>query len=109
VLLDDVETGRKAESRARSHLLGGEERIEDPVQDLGIDSAAVVLHVHADGQAERLGPDPDRAALADRVRRATVYWIDVDLESGGGLDFERLQPAGRIVRLEQRPCEEVRL
>lgn len=49
------------------------------------------------------------ATIADRVRSATVFWIDVDLPPGDTLDFERLQPPGRIVRLEQRPCEEVPL
>lgn len=47
------------------------------------------------------------ATIADRIRRATVYWIDVNLPPGETLDFDGLQPPGRIVRLEQRPCEEV--
>jgi hypothetical protein len=45
------------------------------------------------------------ATVADRTRRATVYWIDVVLADGQTLDFESLQPPGRISRLEQRPCE----
>ncbi len=57
-------------------------------------------------QVRSLGFD---ATIADRVRRATVYWIDVDVADGQLLDFERLQPAGRIIRLEQRPCGEVDL
>jgi hypothetical protein len=47
------------------------------------------------------------ATIADRVRRASVYWIDIDLAAGDELDFERLQPPGRIIRLERRSCAEV--
>ena len=43
--------------------------------------------------------------VADRTRRGTVYWIDVRLASGQSVDFDKLQPAGRIIRLEQRPCQ----
>jgi hypothetical protein len=49
------------------------------------------------------------ATIADRVRRATVYWIDIGLSPDASLDLERLQPPGRIIRLEQRPCAEVEL
>lgn len=45
------------------------------------------------------------ATVADRTRRATVYWVDVLLGDGQTLDFELLQPPGRIMRLEQRLCE----
>jgi cell division septation protein DedD len=45
------------------------------------------------------------ATVADRTRRATVYWVDVMPADGQSLDFESLQPPGRISRLEQRPCE----
>jgi len=45
------------------------------------------------------------ATISDRTRRATVYWVDVMLGAGQTLDFDLLQPPGRIVRLEQRPCE----
>jgi cell division septation protein DedD len=44
------------------------------------------------------------ATISDRTRRGTVYWVDVLLASGQTLDFDALQPPGRIVRLEQRPC-----
>jgi len=47
--------------------------------------------------------------ISDRTRRATVYWIEVDLAADGLLDFEQLQPPGRIVRLEQRACEDAPL
>ena len=46
------------------------------------------------------------ATVADRTRRATVYWVDVLLEAGRTLDFEALQPQGRIIRLEQRRCDQ---
>jgi len=46
------------------------------------------------------------ATISDRTRRATVYWIEVNLADGEPLDFEQLQPPGRIVRLEQRVCED---
>ena len=42
--------------------------------------------------------------VSDRTRRGTVYWVDVMLAPGEPLDFEALQPPGRILRLEQRPC-----
>jgi hypothetical protein len=45
------------------------------------------------------------ATIADRTRRATVYWVDVLLGEGQTLDFESFQPPGRIIRLEQRPCD----
>ncbi len=49
-----------------------------------------------------LGYEPQ---VVDRTRRATVYWVDVMLGEGQVLDFDSLQPPGRIVRLEQRPCD----
>ena len=54
--------------------------------------------------ASELGFD---TTIADRTRRATVYWIDVFLEPGQLIDFEQLQPRGRIIRLEQVSCDEV--
>jgi cell division septation protein DedD len=53
-------------------------------------------------QARALGLEPQ---VVDRTRRATVYWIDVTLGAGQSVDFDALQPSGRIIRLEQRPCE----
>jgi hypothetical protein len=44
------------------------------------------------------------ATISDRTRRGTVYWVDVLLALGQTLDFDALQPPGRIMRLEQRPC-----
>jgi cell division septation protein DedD len=52
-------------------------------------------------QVRALGFEP---LVVDRTRRATVYWVDVTLAPGQTLDFESLQPPGRIIRLEQRPC-----
>ena len=43
--------------------------------------------------------------VVDRTRRATVYWIDIS-RSFQTLDFDALQPVGRIIRLEQRECAE---
>jgi cell division septation protein DedD len=45
------------------------------------------------------------ATISDRTRRATVYWVDMLLDEGRALNFESLQPPGRIMRLEQRPCD----
>jgi cell division septation protein DedD len=53
-------------------------------------------------QVRALGYEPQ---IVDRTRRATVYWIDVELPAGETLDFDALQQPGRIVRLEQRACE----
>lgn len=48
-----------------------------------------------------LGYDP---TVADRSRRATLYWIDVRAPGTDVIDLEALQSPGRINRLEQRPC-----
>jgi hypothetical protein len=53
-------------------------------------------------EVRALGFEPE---VVDRTRRATVYWIDVALAEGQTLDFDALQPPGRIIRLEQRDCE----
>jgi cell division septation protein DedD len=53
-------------------------------------------------QVRALGFEPQ---VVDRTRRATVYWVDVTLAPDQTLDFDSLQPPGRIIRLEQRPCE----
>jgi cell division septation protein DedD len=52
-------------------------------------------------QVRALGYEPQ---VVDRTRRATVYWVDVTLRDGQVVDFDALQPPGRIMRLEQRPC-----
>jgi len=54
-------------------------------------------------QVRALGLEPQ---VVDRTRRATVYWVDVTLRPDQALDFDALQPPGRIIRLEQRPCEQ---
>ena len=53
-------------------------------------------------EVRALGFEPQ---VVDRTRRATVYWIDVVLAPHQTLDFDALQPPGRIIRLEQRGCE----
>ena len=55
-------------------------------------------------EVRALGFEPQ---VVDRTNRATVYWIDIALAPGQTLDFETLQPPGRIIRLEQRACEAV--
>jgi len=52
-------------------------------------------------QVRRLGYD---ATVADRSRRATLYWLDVSTGPDNAIDLELLQTPGRINRLEQRPC-----
>jgi cell division septation protein DedD len=54
-------------------------------------------------QVRALGLEPQ---VVDRTRRATVYWVDVTLGPEQALDFDALQPPGRIIRLEQRDCGE---
>ena len=56
-------------------------------------------------EVRALGFEPE---VVDRTSRATVYWIDIALEPEQLLDFESLQPPGRIIRLEQRACEAAR-
>lgn len=56
-------------------------------------------------QVRALGYDP---TVADRSRRATLYWIDVRADGDAVIDLEALQPPGRINRLEQRPCAAAR-
>ena len=55
-------------------------------------------------EVRALGFEPQ---VVDRTRRATVYWIDVSLAPEQTLDFDTLQPPGRILRLEQRSCDNV--
>ena len=54
-------------------------------------------------QALGLGFEP---AIMDRTRPGTLYWADLTLETGEDPDLEPLQRAGRIIRLEQRVCDE---
>ena len=53
-------------------------------------------------EVRALGFEPQ---VVDRMSRATVYWIDIALAPGQALDFDALQPPGRIIRLEQRACD----
>ena len=55
-------------------------------------------------EVRALGFEPH---VVDRTRRATVYWVEVTLRADKTIDFESLQPPGRIMRLEQRPCGSV--
>jgi len=51
-----------------------------------------------------LGYNP---TVADRSRRATLYWIDVQASADATIDLDALQPPGRINRLEQRSCASI--
>jgi len=53
-------------------------------------------------EVRALGFEPQ---VVDRMSRATVYWIDIALAPEQKLDFDALQPPGRIIRLEQRACD----
>jgi len=53
-------------------------------------------------EVRALGFEPQ---VVDRMSRATVYWIDIALAPEQRLDFDTLQPPGRIIRLEQRACD----
>jgi hypothetical protein len=55
-------------------------------------------------EVRALGFEPH---VVDRTRRATVYWVEVQLRADQSIDFESLQPPGRIMRLEQKPCGSV--
>ncbi len=55
-------------------------------------------------EVRALGFEPQ---VVDRTRRATVYWVDVTPKPGQTIDFESLQPPGRIMRLEQKRCPSV--
>ncbi len=55
-------------------------------------------------EVRALGFEPH---VVDRTRRATVYWVEVVLRADQAIDFESLQPPGRIMRLEQKPCGSV--
>src|SRR5215213_2508470 len=46
--LDQAAGDVEAEPRALADVLGGEEGLPDPVEDLGRDAAAVVAHFHLD-------------------------------------------------------------
>src|SRR2546430_12689501 len=66
VVLRGAVADAEPEPGAFADRLGGEERIEDPPADLGVDPLAVVDHV--DGDAARLAGGPNRHAPAIRTR-----------------------------------------
>ena len=55
LLRDDVVADRQAEAGALAGRLGGEERLEQLVPDLGRNADAVVAHADLDRVAERRG------------------------------------------------------
>lgn len=110
VYIDGVESMDAAQTMLEPlHEAGLPEAYASPDSDDGISITIGIFSeiVGASRARERVRDLGFEATIADRVRRGTVYWIDVDLPAGDTLDFERLQPPGRIVRLEQRPCREV--
>jgi cell division septation protein DedD len=72
-----------------------------PLVSLGVFSEISGVTRRRD-EVRELGFEPQ---VVDRTRRATVYWVDVTLGPEQSLDFDSLQPPGRIIRLEQRDCE----
>ena len=70
VALDELVDDRQAQSRALADVLGGEERIPDPRQDVGRDALAVVPDLDLDGAGLARGLDRDRGVGAARQLRA---------------------------------------
>src|SRR3954464_8327844 len=68
-LLDDAPAGVEAETGAGPDLLGGEERVEDPVPILLRDARAVVADVDLHAVAVAARADRDRAGLPERLDR----------------------------------------
>jgi hypothetical protein len=99
------------------------EHILATLRDAGIDDAAITtgpnaayrvsLGIYTEmarggrrlAEARQLGLEP---TIANRTEQGRVYWVDVMLPDGKDLDFDPLWTPGRIVRLEQRPCEDTR-
>ena len=112
VYLERIDTSETAQSMIDAlHSNGVSDAYIIPDSDSGILISLGVFSeiIRASRISERVGDLGFDATITDRVRRASVYWIDVELESGTALDIDRLRPAGRIVRLEQRPCASVDL
>src|SRR5688500_17020001 len=68
-LRDDAVRGVEPESRALADPLGGEERLEDALADVGRDARAVVTDLDERARPVAPGPDRERAGLAERVDR----------------------------------------
>jgi len=49
-----------------------------------------------------LGFEPE---MVDRTRPGTLYWADLTVESGEGLDLESLRTTGSNIGLEPRACD----
>ena len=75
---DDPVRGGQPESGAVAHVLGGEERVEHAVADLGGDPGAVVGDLDLGEVAEAARGDRDRPAVVERVDRV-VEQIGPDL------------------------------
>ena len=95
----DVVGDAEPEPGALADALGGEERIEDALQMLGSDAAAVVLDLHRHVAVARLGRDPDGAAVADRLAgvhdQVQEHLLELLRHAADGrqLDVEALDPS----------------
>jgi len=92
----------RANGIADSYIVPGAE--ESQIISLGVFSE-ISRAAGIREQVRALGYDP---TVADRSRRATLYWIDIRAAGDAVIDLEALQPPGRINRLEQRPCPAAR-
>jgi hypothetical protein len=92
----------RASGIADSYIVPGGE--ESQIISLGVFSE-ISRAASIREQVRALGYDP---TVADRSRRATLYWIDIRAAGDVVIDLEALQPPGRINRLEQRPCPAAR-
>lgn len=108
VYIDAIATTERADSMlAELHAGGLTEAyvIADTSADDNIISLGVFTELagaeRLREQVRALGFEP---TVTDRTRRGNVYWVDAELGPDAELDLDSLQPAGRIVRLEQRPC-----
>ncbi len=94
-ILDDLDAGGVPEA----YVIGDAESGDNTIS-LGVFSEGTRAERLSD-RVREIGYEP---VITDRTRRGTVYWVDVLVEGAESVDLERLQPSGRIVRLEQRPC-----
>src|SRR5262245_28173399 len=94
VLFDDPERDREPEPGADADRLGGEERIEDPLDVLGRDAVAVVAEAQQDAAALQLAVHADVTAVADRLARVDEE-VEEQLLEALRLALERGQALAR--------------
>src|SRR3954468_24964234 len=73
-LLDDAAAGVQAEAGAAADLLGGEERLEDPVLVGRGDARPVIADVDLRAVTVAARADRDRAGLAERLDRVVDHF-----------------------------------